>query len=166
MPELRKISNNFFTALITRLGVLPPFRDGFELINVVQPVSLVDADVSLPVVVSSITLGTPSTAGYTAAPAAGTVLADTGGQVAGIYFFLVTVGIRNQGTIAADIEIQRRDAANATTIWSIPVCIGGTGPFVSQFRASLNLNERLRVIEGTNNAGAGSSVQANIWSAT
>jgi hypothetical protein len=150
MPSLSQISNNFFLNLINRLGVRPPPAESFLLSNVVQPVSIVDADIVIPAVVTSQTLDTPFTVGSQALAAANTVLADTGALVAGTYLVYVTVG-KITGANAMDFRIQRRDAANAVNVWDIwGTCDSASQGFItSQFTAVLLVNERIRVIENT-----------------
>lgn len=167
MPStLSQITANFFVNLITRLGVRPPPPDAFMLSNVVMPVSLVDTDLSLPVVLSTLLLGGNSnTAGELTNPAPGTLLADTGPLAGGNWSILVWLGIGG-GTVAdADFRIQRRDATNATSIWSQYGSIALAGqPFVVQtFSTVLALNERVRVISGPTVIGAGVIVQATVW---
>lgn len=141
----------------------PPFPDGFELSNVVQPVSLVDSDVALAAVTTSQLLDTPLTAGPQAAPVINTVLADTGAQAAGNYILFILVSAFD--TVAGpDIQFQRRDAANAANIWEQRYWTGGATSYFLQttLRVTLQLNERVRVVN-PRAGGAGSNYQANIW---
>src|SRR5437879_1036974 len=84
-PSLSEITANFFVNLINRLGVRPPPADAFLLSNVVTPVSIVDADISIPAQLTTFLLDVPFTAGELLAPVANTVLADTLAQPAGNY---------------------------------------------------------------------------------
>jgi hypothetical protein len=167
MPTLSAITNNFFLNLINRLGVRPPPPESFVLSNVVQPVSIVDTDVTLSAVATSQLIDTPFTTGIQAAPGANTILADTGVQAAGIYSLYCTL-FAQDGVNLANLQIQRRDAANAVTVWAIvaPVSasagVNGLIQYAFQLRIVLLLNERVRILN-TNVGGAGSSYQANIW---
>ena len=150
--------------LLNRLGVRPPPPDGFDLINVVQPVSLVDTDIVLPVSSSSILMDLPFTAGYLLNPAAATALADTGAQTAGPYQVEVMIGDDGQNVTWA-WEIVRRNAANNADIWSI---LGGQSQSGNMFhrwsgRIQLNLNERLIVRNKTALGATGLTVSAQIW---
>lgn len=167
MPQIARITSTFFTNLISRLGIRPPFSEGFEVSNVIQPVSIVDSDITFSALSTTQSLGTPFTVGALGAPAAGTVLADTGAQNAGIYqLFIVMSAGDGVGTPAMDL--QRRDAANAANIWvqrfwgmgGGPNGQSGTAPM--SFRVELAASERIRVTVGPA-GGAGSGYQASIW---
>lgn len=157
MPSLAKISSTFFVELINRLGIRPPFSEGFEISNVVQPVSLVDSNIILQATTSSQVCDTSFTAGESVAPAANTRLVNTGAQTAGTYAAKITL---STGGETNDWRIRRRNAADAADIWVI------------RFRTStyeeLNLtvvlqtNERL-VAENVGAGGAGVVYNANIW---
>jgi hypothetical protein len=164
MPSLAFITNTFFVNLINRLGVRPPPPQGFELSNVVQPVSIVDADISIPNVLTTSLLDTGSfTQGVLAGPNAGDLIADTGPQVAGNYLAHIFVGnvldlVTNTGMILA-----RRNAANNADVWSQLITTGGNVPTVFlTMRFVLLVNERLRLTL-KNTSGVGSSYQGQIW---
>lgn len=163
MPQLARITSTFFTNLITRLGIRPPFSEGFEMSNVVTPVSIVDSDITLQAITTSILLAAPYTAGSSATPAAGTVLADTGAQSAGNYVILVTYGADFAVSVNTNaFEIQRRDAANAANIWTIMSSIAaGSQGFIQSLNVTLALNERIRVVQYQNSPG--SNIKANVW---
>lgn len=162
MPQIARITATFFTNLINRLGIRPPFTSGFEISNVVQPVSLVDSDITLSAVSTTITMITPFTQGELAAPAAGTLLADTGAHSAGNYAFLILVACSNVANSSVDFRIQRRDAANAANIWTQLGATHINSAPNYQFAGTLTLsaNERLRVI--SQNLAVG-NVQASIF---
>ena len=151
--------------LLNRLGVRPPPPDGFDLINVVQPVTLVDSDIVLSVSSSSILLDLPFTGGYLLNPVAAAVLADTGAQVAGNYQVDVVIGGDAAAAVSFTAEIVRRNAANNGDVWTMPVVMknDGTGMIRFQGRIALLLNERLIVRNKITLAATGLTVQANIW---
>jgi len=167
MPQIARITATWFTALINRLGIRPPFSEGWEISNVVQPVSIVDSDISFSAVSTSQVMDTPFTAGVLAAPAAGTVMADTGAQNAGTYqlFIFISAG---DGGVSPSANLQRRDAANAANVWeqrifgvgSGPTGLSGVQPF--SLRVILRDPERIRVTVNAA-AGAGSGYHASIW---
>lgn len=167
MPNLARITSTFFTSLLNRLGIRPPFDEGFLMSNVVTPVSIVDSDITLSAVTTTQLLDTVFTAGRLVAPAANTVLADTGAQAAGNYnvFLLLTV---TDGAGVNEFALQRRDAANASNIWShFFLTQGGAVSIVPlnlslSFRMVLQAGERFRIIN-TTALSAGSPVQASIW---
>lgn len=167
MPSLSQISNNFFLNLINRLGVRPPPPESFLLSNVVHPVSIVDSDITLSAIATTQLLDTPFTIGASAAPALNTVLADTGAQPLGNYSLLVIMTCADPVN-SPQFQIQRRDAANAVTIWSqifyATNSIAGNNfvAYVIPLRISLLLNERIRILNSLA-GGAGSVYQASIW---
>ena len=167
MPSLTKITANFFVGLINRLGVRPPPEEAFLLSNIVQPVSIVDADISIPAISTSQLLDTPFTAGVLVAPAINTVLADTGPQVAGNYSIEVMLNFQD-GAAVQQVALQRRDSTNAVNIWQQVFfgtgnAAGNAGVLVLQnFRVVLQANERIRIINLVA-GGAGSLFDANIW---
>jgi len=106
------------------------------------------------------TLEIPSTGGTLAAPAANAVLADTGALIAGIYSVYIDIGQTNVVN-SGDFTIQRRDAANATSLWEIKSGLRGSD-FSKAWQLTMRLeeNERIRVVE----TSLGSyTVRANIW---
>lgn len=163
MPQLASITATFFTNLLTRLGVRPPFAEGYLLSNVVQPVSIVDSDISIPAAVSLPTIGSANSAGDQVAPAVDTVLADTGALAAGTYNLVLTAGIVNSTSSLRGITLARRNAANAADIWTARLMCNSTAAFVPiALRCSCDLNERFVIRTGII-FGAGETVQANIF---
>lgn len=162
MVHLTSITNTFFVNLLNRLGVKPPPPEGFDLINTVQPVSIVDTDIQLPVITTSMLLDVPVTTGEKAAPGAAVVLADTGALPAGTYNIHVTAGLSQTAVGSADFAVQRRDAANAANIWRQVHMIQFTGQTDYQWSAQVKLavNERIRLI--TENASL-ATIEANLW---
>jgi hypothetical protein len=163
MASLSRITATFFVTLINRLGVRPPPPNGFELISTVQPVSLVDSDITIPTQLTTALLDVPASTGIAASPAAGTVLADTGALPAGNYNIVVTIGINNAGAgTVGDFSIARRNAANNADVWAQAgsVALTGTNFIVFAGQVRLLLNERIRVVTITI---ATVNYQANIW---
>jgi hypothetical protein len=165
--ELRDITSTFFVNLLSRLGVKPPPSAGFQLVNTVQPVSIVDQDVALNVIPSTSLLDTPFTNGVQVAPVAGTVIADTGAQPQGAYTLFITASIDSAGNDVFDCVIARRNAANTADVWLIQVATA-TGnvpasPFVLPVHIQLSVNERVVVRVGAKNVAAGVNVLGNIW---
>jgi hypothetical protein len=162
MPSISRITATFFTTLINRLGIRPPPPAGFELSSVVQPVSIVDSDISLSAVLTTLTLDVPATGGEIVSPAAGAVLADSGALAAGIYNFLIVVADAPAGG-NFDFRIQRRDAANAVNVWTQIFHTGVNGVDNVLFAATIKLllNERVRVVNIATTLG--DTVQASIW---
>jgi len=163
MPFLARITNTFFINLINRLGVRPPPPEGFELSNVVQPVSIVDVEGTIPTSSSTAIMDTPFSGGEVAAPAADATLADTLAQPAGNYFVIVMIGSGGEG-LSVPKRLRRRNAADAADVWSQLVDGGSLGnPFMFSFRITLLLNERLRISNGPTASTVGSLHQASIW---
>jgi hypothetical protein len=165
MPELVPITNNFFVNLINRLGLKPPPGLGWLFSTVVQPVSLVDSDVTLSAISTTQILDTPFTQGELGSPVgANALLADTGAQPAGNYSIFVIVAGDNAVAFGSDFRLQRRDAANAANIWSQELTIGTTGTpnFSISMTVTLALNERIRLITKAA-ATVGASIQGSIW---
>jgi hypothetical protein len=164
MPALAKITQTFFTDLINRLGIRPPFGQGFEISNVVQPVSIVDSGVTLSAISSTQTLDTGFSAGRITSPGANTIFADTGPLPAARYAVYLEIGKHVSGTQGQDFAIQRRNAANSGNIWElIGTIYGGSMEIINrQFICQLQENERIRII--SINAGTpGIVVEATIF---
>ena len=164
MPFLARITNTFFVTLINRLGVRPPPPEGFELSNVVQPVSIVDSDVTLSAVVSTQNLDVPASAGELVAPAAAVVLADSGALAVGNWNISIMVSSLGETNLVFSFAVERRDAANAANIWSqifTQSFQATSGYLLLNFRATVLVNERIRVISRV--PAAGTTVQANLW---
>lgn len=166
--HLSSISATFFVNLLNRLGVKPPPPDGFDLINTVQPVSIVDTDLVLPVSSSTALLDLPFTQGTLAAPVATTLLADTGAQAGGSFQATIQVGIDIGGAGGGSpIEVARRNAANNADLWVMRFILGNASAAVPSTlfsgRFNLGVNERIIVRVGGQNFIAGQNVIANIW---
>lgn len=163
MPQLARITATFFTTLLTRLGVRPPFEEGYVLSNVVQPITIVDSDIAIPASVSLPTIGSANSTGDQVAPAVNTILADTGALAAGTYNLILTCGIVNSTSSLRGVELARRDAANAADIWKARLmCNPNSGFDPIALRCSCDLNERFVLRTGII-FGAGETVQGNIF---
>ena len=146
MPEIGQIQSTNFQALLTSLGIT---RNNipFALRSEVTPVVLVGGTVSF------IAAPTPAyrvqdifTAGFLVAPAAGTVLADTGPLPAGAYSFTVWYGAGEVNSF----DFQWRDAANAASLWTHIVTntlVSGQTWGFQLFRLNIqNNDERFRIL--------------------
>lgn len=165
MPDLARITATFFVNLINRLGVRPPPADGFVLSNTVVPISIVDTDISLPAVLTPPIYGTPSSAGEQIAPAANTVLADTGQLAQGTYQFTAILSWADGPAAVQAVDLQHRNAANAANIWDqnfYTTSSGGVQTFTFNWTEFVSLNERIRAICITAGS-AGTRYHANIW---
>jgi hypothetical protein len=165
MPQIGRVSEKFFTSLITRLGIKPPFSNGFEISNLITPVSIVDSDVPLTATSVPAAFDQRANGGVTVAPPANTVLGDTGPLPAGTYQFFVLLANDEASGSARLWVLQRRDAANASNIWS-QILNAGAGLVypLFQWRETLGANERIRVTsDPNNNASASSRYQVTIW---
>jgi hypothetical protein len=142
-------------ALITELGIYqaPAL---FFLSEVVQPVSIVDSQISINSIQVPVTLFLPASAGELAAPAANTRLADTGQLPAGDYNVTVLVSSPDSNSY----RLRRRNAADAADIWSHRLTINAFGAFEFTTRLNISTNERL-VVENLV-LGVG-TYQASIW---
>ena len=86
----------------------------------------------------------PATEGEQTNPADDALMADTGALAyAGTYEVLVTIG----ASAAAHFQVQRRNAANAANVGSVPIAYGPAGQS-GQYRFFFNIaaGERLRVV--------------------
>ncbi len=99
--------------------------------------------------------------GVVAAPAAGAVLADTGQLPGGIRF---CAGLINTNAPITDFRVEWRNAANAASlaIWHFYVGVGGPSATWGPFTLQVLLNERVRIVNGSLNAGttAAATIQA------
>lgn len=164
MPQLARITSTFFISLLNRLGIRPPFDEGFLLSNTVQPVSLVDSDISLQAVSTTINCDTPFSAGAKAAgTAANTVYADTGALSAGTYALFILGGFDMTAGTFETFLLQRRNAANAANIWEQYVIMGtgNTGTLAISMTVTLLDQERIRILN--KNLSVITSSQLSIW---
>jgi hypothetical protein len=144
-----------FPALISRLRAIYS-GEFFQLDTIVRPVALVD-----PITLQSSgpVFDAASSAGILVAPAAGTVLADTGPLAGGNMNLFVIVTSNGGGS--QEYLIQRRNAANTANVWE--QLLGSNGDargFVFQVSFAALVNERFRLV--MNSLGIG-DVQGSIW---
>lgn len=126
------------------------------LAQTVVPVAIIDSEISIPVSLSTPALGSPFTQGVIVAPAAGTLLADTGALNAGTSsWFIVAsaVGSLDWG----NLEVVRRNAANNADIWS-QLCWS----LQALWRISVVANERI-IVRNHSAGNAGIAYEASIW---
>lgn len=153
-----QLETSFPRLILRLLGIYRGER--FTLGTEIQPVSLVDADISIPATVSPVILGTPATAGDLVAPVANFVLADTGELTAGDWNFTVQLGTND----ANNYEIQRRNSTNTANVWAMRLRVDiGSGPVLLPLKATMLTNERLRV-QIMSVGTAGTVHRANIFS--
>jgi hypothetical protein len=164
MPSLSQITATFFVDLINRLGVRPPPAEAFLLSNVVQPVSIVDAGISIPTIQTTQLLDGSFSAGLLTSPIAGTILADTGPLAAGTYSIFAMIGVDNAVAGGIDFILGRRNAANAAYVWRQAGLINSTsqGNRSWALTVKLLLNERIR-FEELAGSTPGAQVEANIF---
>lgn len=153
-----QITATSFRGVLQRLGIIPYPAEGFKFADTVVPVSLVDSDITLQATAAPPLLDTPASAGELTAPAAGTRLADTGPQSAGNYLATIMYG---NSAAENTIRIRRRNAADASDVWSIRAQIPVNLVFLT-IRVVLQPNERL-VVENVGGGGAGVVYNADIW---
>lgn len=162
MPSLARITNTFFVSLINRLGVRPPFAEGFTLTNTVQPVSIVDTDVSISAFTTSPELNAVFSGGELAAPAINATLADTGAQAAGVYNATILIGNDEQSANARTVRVRRRNAADSADIWSQLIETQASVVYLP-LKVRLESGERIRVSQGPLAGSGGTTYQASIF---
>ena len=155
MPEIGVIQKpGLFEDLLRRLGVNRPTR-AFTLDGNIVPVVLVESGVSFvasptpPYEVTDI-----FTTGLQIAPAAGTVLADTGQLPVGAY----SVQVVMTASDGAEFEFQWRNAGNTANLWTqllrLHITSGVAWANVELRLLIANANERFRLL----NAQAGGAL--------
>ena len=91
------------------------------------------------------------------APAANTVLADTGALLPGVYEVRVEVGTDDSAAAGKYIEVQHRDSGNATTLHG-KLCPAPAHDTYLVARMTIADGERIRCVSGPTAA-----VAATIW---
>ena len=143
MPEIGKIQSTNFQSLLTELGItrndIP-----FALRNEVVPAVLVGGTVSF-VAAPTPPYRVPDvfTEGEQVAPAAATVLADTGPLPVGVYSVVMVMSAGESNRF----DIQWRNAGNSANLAQIRIRIVTQGifTFTSRFNVE-NDNERFRIL--------------------
>lgn len=161
--SLRELIPTSFADLLNLFGIsLRGEKDNsFVLVGEVSPVVLVGSTTEIQSISTPMTLEIPATGGDLVTPADLAILADTGPKAAGVWAIYVSIGQTNAGN-SAGFRIQRRDAANAVTLWeTLDAIKAADGGKYFQFACRLELNERIRVQEWL---AASSTIRCNIWS--
>jgi hypothetical protein len=158
MPSIARISNTFFTGLLNRLGIRPPFAEGWEITNLVQPVSIVDSDVAVTAIATTQVLDLASSAGIVA-PALNAILAAVTVSESREYsaFLIFAFG----STTAPDASLERI-ASGGGTVWSQLLTVPTAGTIILPMRLRLQAGDTLRVRKITA-ADTGGRYQASIW---
>lgn len=149
--SLREIIPSSFSNLLSLFGIsLDDRRDNtFQLTGDVVPVAIVGSVASIQAISSPQTFDLMNSQGELAVPGAGTLLADTGQLPEGIYAITAIVSSRYEGAgYVLDWRLQRRDAANAVSVWNIPFNLhyNGMNYWMFSFSARLLTNERIRML--------------------
>ncbi len=164
MPKLWPVLSQGFTAIFTRLGIQAiPAGPQWWLSDTIVPVSLLDSEITIPVVITP-SVEIVSSAGIQISAVAGAVLATTGALPAGDYRFKVLVSFLD-GTIANGFLVAHRNAADAADINMQELQAGipqASINFLFEQSLTLALNERFRVTL-LQNSSVGSRSQATIW---
>lgn len=147
------------------LGILNRFAISqfgrWFLSDTVVPVAIVDAtSVSFTATAVSPLLGTPASAGESAAPVINTRLADTLALAAGTWNFFAMLSA--QEATRSMWRIRRRNAADAADVWSQMWTLGPYSSVALQLRATIGAGERL-VVENMIAGTAGATWQAAIF---
>lgn len=116
MPELLPVNAILFQNLLRDFQIVAaPRVPVWWMSDVIQPVALVNSQVTLDAVISETAMQF-ATEGTLVTPGAGTILADTGQLAAGTYLFRVQMSFLDAGG-ANEIVVQHRNAANTGDIW-------------------------------------------------
>lgn len=162
--SLREVIPSSFVELLDLFGIsLRGEKDNtFVLSGEVSPVVLVGSTTQIQAISTPMNMDVPATVGFTAAPAINTVLADTGQLTPGLYAVRAILAGRTTSGAQCAAALQRRDAANAATIWNQEIGVTESAGLLMDISmtARVQLNERIRIIT---TSAASMSVQANIW---
>lgn len=166
--SLRERIPGGITSLLNFFGVT---ADGnrdltFMLNGEVVPVAIVGSLATFTSQSTPMELDVPFSAGLTVNPLANAVIADTLARSVGSYNVTVQVGCNSPGVGTSQyILLQRRDAANATSVWQMQIPLDSqTSPASADCFKNIYVKllegERLRVLAGNN---FNCTVLANIW---
>jgi len=164
MPKIWPILAQGFTSVFERLGIQAvPSGQQWFLSDTLIPVSIVDSDVALTAIVTP-SIEVIHSTGVLVAPAAGTILADTGALAAGNYQFRMLCSVRDT-TNAQDFQVQHRNAGNTANlkeeeIYADPLT--GATNFLYSKTLTIATNERVRILNRLIVA-AGARIQASIF---
>lgn len=158
MPNLARITATFFTDLLTRLGIRPPFGEGFLLSNVVLPVSIVDSGVTLTAVAVPADLTTIFNGGQSLNVTPGQRLAFTGGLSAGTYRFAAIFG-NDDASLGRSWVIARRNSSDTADIWQQMI---NTGNQQYSWTETIADNEGIEVRVGPTGGSLGATWQASV----
>jgi len=158
MPELLPIQAILFQNLLRDFQIIaPPRVPVWWMSDVVQPVALVNSQVTLDAVISETAMQF-ATQGTVISPLIGAILADTGQLPAGTYLFRAIMSFINTSAING-IILEHRDPADAANVWEWE---GNTGnnsegflPITIEWVETVVLNERIRATNRV--AGSGQS---------
>jgi hypothetical protein len=142
--------------ILNRLGI--PRFGTWRLLDTVQPVALVDSEITLNASASTPLVNVPASAGELTAPAANTRLANTGALGAGPYTMVFWVGVPEANTV----RIRRRNAADTADVWAHRWPLLGSSPLIFAVRLQLALNE-LVVVENITAGTAGAVYQCSVF---
>ena len=92
-----------------------------------------------------------------AAPAANSVIADTGQLAVGSYAVEYSLAAMDTVAVGKGMVVEHRNAANTATVHRLGGCSAGDSVMGDVRRVTVAANERIRVIAGTA-AGAASSL--------
>ena len=163
MPELLPVQSILFQNLLRDFQIIaPPRVPVWWMSDIIQPVALVNSQVTLDAQLDESAMQFASVGPQTA-PAAGTVLADTGQLDSGRYLFRTFASWLD--TLAINhLDIEHRNAANAANIWQYEVSsnLADAQQFTNEWVEDIAQDERVRI---TNllNSGAAMRYNAIIW---
>lgn len=144
MPDLFPITSNVFPGLLERLGVrlTQPRAPLWELSSIVQPVSIVDANITLQATVDP-GVQLFATEGVLSNPAVNALLADTGQLEAGNWEFVVwlSAGVID---ISQIVDLEHRNALNSSANWEHHLPLGFPQPVIRWSELVLQ-DERIRL---------------------
>lgn len=152
-----------FDGLVRDLEILLKPKAGlWQLSNIIQPVSLVNSQVTLNALLGE-SIESLATEGEKVTPATSTVFADTGNLAAGNYKCRVYISCVD-ATTSPKIIVQHRNEPDTANIWSMTFYTSSAiaaQDFYFEFARDFALNESLRVINS--GAGTGGTYQAIIF---
>lgn len=146
MPELLPVQSILFQNLLRDFQIIaPPRVPVWWMSDIIQPVALVNSQVTLEATLSEAAMQF-ATNGTLVAPIAGAIMAGTGQLPAGRYLFRIYVNWADNNSQSC--LIQHRDAADAANIWEHELHIHPTMAtrFTEEWVEDLSANERIRLV--------------------